>query len=135
MAVFVFTMQNGITLISDFISESDAAFIARTPMAVTPNEHVRNNVLPHKIFPFTECEIVEINKDSIMFMGSPESELIEYYYEMVDFYNRADMKLTYGMKGAVTERKKFTQTLQDMLDKATDEEDVKYIFPFNTTIH
>jgi CRISPR/Cas system CSM-associated protein Csm2 small subunit len=39
------------------------------------------------------------------------------------------------MKGAVTERKKFTQTLQDMLDKATDEEDVKYIFPFNTTIH
>jgi hypothetical protein len=135
MAVFVFTMQNGITLISDFISESDAAFIARTPMALTPNEHVRNNVLAHKIFPFTECEIVEINKDSIMFMGSPESELIEYYYEMVDFYNRADMKLTYGMKGAVTERKKFTQTLQDMLDKATEEEDVKYIFPFNTTIH
>ena len=70
-----------------------------------------------------------------MFMGSPESELIEYYYEMVDFYSRADMKLTYGMKGAVTERKKFTQTLQDMLDKATEEEDVKYIFPFNTTIH
>lgn len=135
MAVFVFTMQNGITLISDFISESDAAFIARTPMALTPNEHVRNNVLAHKIFPFTECEIVEINKDSIMFMGSPESELIEYYYEMVDFYSRADMKLTYGMKGAVTERKKFTQTLQDMLDKATEEEDVKYIFPFNTTIH
>lgn len=135
MAVFVFTMQNGITLISDFISESDAAFIARTPMALTPNEHVRHNVIAHKIFPFTEDEIVEINKDKIMFMGSPGSELIDYYYEMVDFYSRADMKLTYGMKGAVTERKKFTQTLQDMLEKVNEEEDNRYIFPSNTTIH
>jgi len=132
MPVFVFTMQNGITLVADLMSETDDAFIARSPLALTPNEMVRNNVLAHKIFPFTESDIVEINKDKIMFLGTPENDLIDYYFEMVAFYeSKREMKLTYGLKGAVEGQSRLSKFISNVLEK-NDEDD---IIPSNTTIH
>lgn len=131
MAVFVFTMQNGITIVADIISETDSAFIAKSPMALTPNDYIKYNIIAHKIFPFTNTDLVEINKDKVMFLGSPEPDLISYYLEILDFYNNSGIKLTYGMKGVESELKKKIESI----DKSNKILEDSFLLPSNTTIH
>lgn len=136
MSVFVFTMQNGATMMGDIISETDTEFTIKFPIILTPNDRYRNNIIGYRMFPFTNDDIIEVNKDKVMFFGNPTQELVDYYYELTYYYNESDTKVTYGMKGVVKEQNKFTEKLQEMLLKTkSEDEDQSIIIPSNTTIH
>ena len=137
MSVFVFTMQNGVTMIGDIISETDTEFTIKFPIILTPNDRYRNNIIGYRMFPFTDDDIIEVNKDKVMFFGNPTQELVDYYYELTYYYSESDTKVTYGMKGVVKEQNKFTEKLQEMLLKAksTEDEEQSIILLANTTIH